>query len=215
MNELKTGSEKQPSSAAASGHIARRRLLRAGMAAAPVILTLSGRSAMAQGTCAKGLSPMAWNSLAPDGTNCKLSSHTVQSSTLGVSPGNWKPNGNGKLTLPWPVSCLPYGGYPTDPIPSKQDDARWATGTKFKDIFTGIPGYSESVSGLRDKSVSRILIDNNDTIERHLCAAYLNAATVAGYAMTLEEVQEAFGGKVGTMTLSESDMRKFLGQTWA
>lgn len=214
MDELKTGSEKQPSSAASSGHIARRRLLRAGMAAAPVILTLSGRSAMAQGSCAKGLSPMAWNSLAPDGTNCKLASHTVQSSTVGVSPGNWMPNGNGGLTRSWPVSCLPYAGYPTDPIPSNKNDVRWATGTKFKDIFTGIPGYSESVSGLWDKSVSRILIDNNGTIEWHLCAAYLNAATIPGYAMTPQEVQEAFGGKVGTMMLLQDGMKIFLNQTW-
>ncbi|MBB1076120.1 hypothetical protein HUU62_17070 [Rhodoferax sp. 4810] len=214
MNETQSESLPKPVESAQPTGIARRRLLRVGLAAGPVVLTMSGRSAMATG-CAKGLSPLAWNSLAPSGTNCQLASHTVRSNTLGVSPGNWKPNGNGSLTRAWPASCLPYTTYTA---PTSWDSSKWATGTKFNALFTVIGGFPTTyVDGIdiRTKSVSRILIDNNGTIEWHLCAAYLNAATVADYAMTIPEVMDAYAGKIGVKNISsEDDMKAFLTQTW-
>ena len=240
MNETQSESLEQAMEAKPVSGIARRRLLRAGAAAVPVALTLSGRSAMANvsgGTCAKGLSPLAWNSLAPGGTNCKLASHTVTSSQLGASPVNWQPLGVGTLPRPWPSSCIPYAGYPNNPpqdtISSKwatgtaagqswqgargQDttSSKWATGTKYSQIFTGVSGYTESVSGISGKSVSLILLDNTGTVECHLCAAYLNAATGTGDVMTPQEVQNAYAGKVGSLTLSKTAMNAYLEQTWA
>jgi hypothetical protein len=200
------------------GGIARRRLLRAGIATVPVALAVSGRSAMATvstGVCAKGLSPLAWNSLAPDGTNCRVASHTVQLNTLGVSHGNWKPNGNNKLSQPWPTSCVPFSGYTPGMCSSACGTQNWASGTKFNEIFSGNGAWGTS-SAIKSKSVSRILLDDNGTIESQLCAAYLNAATVSGYAMTLAEVQKAYDGKVGSLTLSDSGkMQDFLKQTWS
>jgi hypothetical protein len=92
MNETQSESLGQAMEATPVSGIARRRLLRAGAAAVPVALTLSGRSAMAAvgDPCEKGLSPLAWASLAPDRTNCKKNSHTVTANTVGESPSVWK-----------------------------------------------------------------------------------------------------------------------------
>ena len=93
MNDKQPDTVQQAAKPTQPTGIARRRLLRAGLAATPVILTLSGRSAMAavsSDDCAKGLSPMAWNSLAPDGTNCRVNSHTVTVNTLGQPISYWQ-----------------------------------------------------------------------------------------------------------------------------
>ncbi len=111
MNELKTGSQEQPTSATPGGHIARRRLLRAGMAAAPLMLAVSGRSAMATNTDTPvGLSPMAWNSVAPNGTFVAVS-HTVGTHKLGESPDHW--------------------------IDKAKSNSKYLKGVRFKDIFGG------------------------------------------------------------------------------
>ena len=88
MNKTSSESLQQTVKTDPPSGIARRRILRAGLAA-PVVLAVSGRSAMA-GDCAKGLSPLAWNSLAPNGTNCYVNSHTVGLNTLGGSIVYWK-----------------------------------------------------------------------------------------------------------------------------
>ncbi len=97
MNETQSESLQESVNPVPASGMARRRLLRAGLAATPVILTLSGRSAMAAvgDACEKGLSPLAWNSLAPDGTNCKMNSHTVTKNTLGQTPVYWDGATNG------------------------------------------------------------------------------------------------------------------------
>jgi hypothetical protein len=107
MNETQSETMREPVEHARPVGIARRRLLRAGLAATPVILAVSGRSAMAASCQQGGLSPLAWNSLAPDGTNCVAVSHTVTSNALGRSPGFWTPNANGHAQTfqapKWPV----------------------------------------------------------------------------------------------------------------
>jgi hypothetical protein len=92
------------------GGIGRRRLLRAGLAAAPVVLAVSGRSAMAA-ACPPGLSGPTMTSINPsgDGVNCIASSHThtASSSRLGLSPDYWKPNPEGRTFQPpysWPIA---------------------------------------------------------------------------------------------------------------
>jgi len=93
------------------GGIGRRRLLRAGLAATPVVLAVSGRSAMAAVCPNDGLSAATWASINPsgDGVTCIASSHThtASSSKIGFSPAYWKPNPEGRTfqgPYPWPIA---------------------------------------------------------------------------------------------------------------
>lgn len=213
----------------ASSGLARRRLIRAGLAAAPVVLSLSGRSAMATGvSCgAKGLSPMAWNSISPgaDG-NCVTPSRQPGRNTLGRSPGFWKPNTPGNTFQgPWPwnkvPAITPFSGYQGGSYSGlSAGDSRWASGTKFNAVipitasglFTGVVGTSAS-------SISRLLIDNPASpIPIKLACALLNALTFNGYAMTVAEVLFLAANKqlvAGGPVLSDSTIRDFLDQTWS
>lgn len=207
--------------------LARRRLIRAGLAAAPVVLALSGRSAMATGGCgAKGLSPMAWNSIAPgpNGT-CVILSHNVGRNTLGKSPGFWKPNTGPSANVfqgPWPALIItPFSTYVagTSYTGIGPADARWATGTKFNAVFAAtFSGLFTGVVGAATDSISRLLIDNPASpIAIKLACAYLNALTYTGYAMTVAEVLFLAANKklvAGGPTLSDDTIRDFLDQTW-
>ncbi|MEN9538423.1 MAG: hypothetical protein RLZZ126_658 [Pseudomonadota bacterium] len=200
----------------ASGGIGRRRLLRAGLAATPVVLAVGGRSAMAKSgdACVKGLSPMAWNSLTANGTKtCLQTSHTVQGNTFGLSPGYWRPNGpsnNGYQmgTSPsWPINCLPYSSYSqgTQWAPTSTD---WTSGKRFNQVFIGATDT---------RTLSEILIAGNENTSAnwHLCAAYLNALTMPDYAMTVAEVLALGSGTLGTQTgLTASEIKSYLNQTW-
>ncbi len=221
----------------AGAGLARRRLIRAGLAAAPVVLSLSGRSAMATGvSCgAKGLSPMAWNSISPgaDG-NCVTPSRQPGRNTLGRSPGFWKPNTGGSANVfqspAWPWNKVPvitpfsaYQGGSYSGISST--DARWATGTLFGTVIptlhpTLVAGTTvQTGKTVATSSISRLLIDNAASpIPIKLACALLNALTFNGYAMTVAEVlflatnkQLVSGGPV----LSDTTIRDFLDQTWS
>lgn len=212
--------------------LARRRLIRAGLAAAPVVLALSGRSAMATGSTgagcgAKGLSPMAWSSIAPgaDGT-CTALSHHVGRNTLGRSPGFWKPNTGGSANVfqgPWPAPTItPFSAYVAGSSYSgiSDTDARWATGTRFNQVIPVIAaGLFSGVTGTSTSSISRLLIDNSASpIPIKLACAYLNALTFSGYAMTIAEVLFLAANKqlvANGPILSDSTIRDFLDQTWS
>lgn len=198
--------------------VGRRRLLRAGLAATPVILAVSGRSAMASTSCpTKNLSPLAWNSLTMGGTraipqNC---SHTVTPSAGGWSPGGWKPQTSaGKIDPPWPATCVPYAGYSSGQ--GCNSSTNFSTGTKFNQIFTG------STSTFGSSSFSQILLGSGTStgsLEFHLCAAYLNAVTVPGYALTVTEVLNLAQRKIGTTTIAagaggDEILKKFIEQTY-
>lgn len=224
MTDIKSESSQLQVESVQLGGIGRRRLLRAGLAATPVVLAVSGRSAMAA-TCPTGLSPATLNSLDPNGTgDCTVSSHHVSTNSLGRSPGYWKPNPQGQTfqpPYPWPI-------YPFDKIKMKQhtenwnpaqylsykniakDDACWATGTKYHEIFR---------TSFESRSFSRILLDANGSLAWHFCAAYLNAAAMPGtYAMTVQEVLEiaSTGCLVpGGKPLTDGQLKAFLSQTWA
>ena len=209
--------------------LARRRLIRAGLAAAPVVLALSGRSAMGTtvGCGAKGLSPVAWNSIAPgaDG-NCVILSHNVGRNTLGRSPGFWMPNTGPSANVfqgPWPAPTItPFstnvaGSSYTGIGPA---DARWATGTKFNAVIpTTAAGMFTGVVGTAASSISRLLIDNPASpIPIKLACAYLNALTFPGYAMTIAEVLFLAANKqlvAGGPILTDDTIRAFLDQTWS
>lgn len=224
MTDIKSESSQLQAESVQLGGIGRRRLLRAGLAATPVVLAVSGRSAMAA-VCPTGLSMATMNSLDPNGTgDCAISSHHVFTNALGRSPGYWKPNPQGQTfqpPYPWPIS-------PFDKISTKQrteswnpaqylsykniakDDACWATGTKYREIFR---------TSFESRSFSRILLDANGSLAWHFCAAYLNAAAMPGtYAMTVQEVLEiaSTGCLVpGGKPLTDGQLKAFLSQTWA
>ena len=198
--------------------VGRRRLLRAGLAATPVILAVSGRSAMASTACpTRNLSPLAWNSLTMGGTraipqNC---SHTVTPSSGGFSPGGWKPQTSaGKIDPPWPSTCVPYAGYTSGQ--GCNSSTPFNTGTKFNQIFTGVS------SSFATWSFSEIFLGSGSStgsLEFHLCAAYLNAVTVPGYALTVAEVLNLAQRKIGTTTIAagaggDTILKDFIQQTY-
>ena len=218
--------------------VSRRSLMRAGLAAAPVILATSGRSALAGGTSTggMGLSPMAWLSANPSGAcDPAALSHSVGHNALGRSPGYWRPNKYGKtFEGPWPNDTAPFqtltykkngnlviktwvfaawSGYSDLPYDNGSGgDAGWNTG--------------KVLAWLGDsRSISRILIEESGTLKWHVCAAYLNAkmseqAGLSGssaYALTSLEVQEIYSSRrlvAGGSILSDSVLNSFFDQTW-
>lgn len=241
MNEKKSVPQETVAKPTQGSGIARRRLLRAGVAAAPLMLAVSGRSAMAASTdMPVGLSPMAWASVAPNGTFIG-SSHTVTGNPLGKSPGFWTPNtnknnpnekGNGSgnaqtFQAPkWPVAPFDSvmsktsGDLKSKPWNNGEDflsfrgvdsaDIGFANGAKFNSVFAG--GDS--------RSFSRILIDESaaGNVVWHFSAAYLNVLAFPGtYAITLSELQSLYSDRrlvPGGATLSDSQIKAFLDQTW-
>lgn len=193
--------------------IGRRRLLRAGVSVAPAMLAVSGRSAMAAPAfntpdCPKGLSPMAWASVSPDGTTCVLPSHTVGRNALGKSPGYWRPNQNGRTfqAPAWPSpTVVPFSGYDPTLVYTNilWTDGRWATGTTFSSIF----------GGPETRTFSQILIQDDGGSAGNdnwfLCAAYLNSLVIPNYALTSQEVIDIYNGD-----LVIENPRGFFNQTW-
>lgn len=213
--------------------IARRRLLRAGLAAAPLALVVSGRSAMAGTSCNSvlGLSPLAWTSMAPNGS-CVGTSHTITGNPLGKSPGFWTPNATGKTFPPdyrWPVKpfdCVTtrvgHGSTATREIKC-WDDYLY---TRFKDVAADDPGFANGAKfnivfgGSEGRSFSRILLDESaaGNVEWHFSAAYLNCLAMNGrYAITLDELKFLYTNKklvAGGVLLTDGEIKPFLDQTW-
>lgn len=207
--------------------VGRRRLLRAGVAAAPVMLALSGRSAMAA-TCPPTMSAPTQRSLDPGMTeNCIVSSHhpeTAGSARPGFAPAFWTPKPVGQTfqpPYPWSVSPFTkltiarksYSWNPSSYLYYKDiasNDPCWATGVKFNNVFT---------SSFDKRSFSRILLDDAGSLNGHFCAAYLNARAMSGaYAMTVKEVltiASTWCLVPGSPVLSEGQLKAFLSQTWA
>lgn len=181
----------------------RRKFIR-GAAAAPVVLAVSGRSALACTTCPgvpKGLSPMAWLSAHPGGDErqCAQLSHTPGTNFLGKSPGGWKPNPNGKtFQWTWPKGVRPFSKIVSTNLVTYFCDEngnvtkKTSTSSKTYPVsFTSIsnlswndpppPSDSGWCTGTKldwldpNRSVTRILIDSPGSLESHVCCAYLNA----------------------------------------
>lgn len=233
MNDTHNDISHKPVEPAQLTGIARRRLLRAGLAAAPLALVVSGRSAMAGTTCnsVAGLSPLAWASMAPNGT-CVGTSHTITGNPLGKSPGYWTPNANGKTFQPdyrWPVS-------PFDSVLTKVGNGSNATFqtkdwdsytyTAFKGVLASDAGFARGAKfnavfgGGEGRSFSRILLDESaaGNVVWHFSAAYLNCLVLNGqYAMTLDELKYLYTNRrlvPGGVILTDSEIRTFLDQTW-
>lgn len=210
--------------------VGRRRLLRAGLAATPVVLAVSGRSAMAGNAC-KGLSPLAWASVAPNGT-CVVdgTSHTIESHALGNSPGGWTPNcGLNAKTFQWDwptTHCQPCVSVKNVYNQSISWSSGWNAFSSVPSTATGWAGgtkYNAKFGGTDTRSFTQILLAGNISSDAkwHLCAAYLNAARAAlgagDYALSMTDVvrlgttgQLLVGGPI----LTVSQIKSFLDQTW-
>lgn len=214
----------------------KRRKLVQGAVVAPVLL-ISGRSALATGGSGCALSPMAWMSLHPKQNQNATLSHTVGCNTLGLSPGFWTPNKSGKT-----FQALPNGGTPWasaglqafQKLVFKNKKGitvtkNWAAGSVLN--YSGLPYNDENNQdvgwnsgsklpfGNQSRSISRILIEDSASngIWWHVCAAYLNAKSITGYALTEDELRIlATTGKLTNTgyVLSESEIKSFLDQTW-
>lgn len=216
----------------------RRKFVR-GAAAAPVLL-VSGRSALAcrpdVDKC--GLSPMAWLSAHPTATGTVTVSHEVGCNDLGVSPGNWKPNQNGRtFQISWPSGVNPFTKltwhYKTSTGAIKTQTRVWypSNWMNYSNLPYNDPIYpakdagwntgSKLPFGTDPRSISRILIDENAStgILWHICCAYLNAKRFPGqYALTENEVALLYNERrlvPGGRQLSDSEIKSFLDQTWA
>ena len=235
MNKTQFESAQKPVEPAQPTGIARRRLLRAGLAAVPVVLAVSGRSAMAGTSCnaVTGLSPLAWASMAPNGT-CVGTSHTITGNPLGKSPGHWTPNANGKTFQPdfrWPVSpfdCVvtKVGNGNNAPFESRSWDSYIYT--EFKRVAANDAGFQRGgaifnavFGGSDGRSFSRILLDESaaGNVVWHFSAAYLNCLALNGqYAMTLDELKYLYTNRrlvPGGVELNDSEIKTFLDQTWS
>lgn len=233
MSEMKSVSQNEATKPAQGSGIARRRLLRAGLAATPVILAVSGRSAMAtSSTTPVGLSPLAWASVAPNGTYVG-SSHTVNGNPLGKSPGFWTPNTSRNARTfqspKWPVAPFDsvmtkvrsgndyvymsksWDTYPFDSFKGVvSTDGGFANGVKFNSVFASTDS----------RSFSRILLDDSASngVNWHFCAAYLNVMAFPGsYAITLSELTSLYSTRQlvpGGSALTDGQIKAFLDQTW-
>jgi hypothetical protein len=213
MNEIikKTGEEAMETAANSAENTAahsasvpmpsRRRLVQAGLAAAPVVLALSGRSAMATGgggTSTPGaLSAVAWVSANPaSGAKTSASRSPRASGASGIAVAKWKPV-EVSATFPacpkWPTGCKPF-----DKVVKVTKD--WNNKDVYSDVFfnaaefktysgltyqvskngvTQDAGWASGtvLSWLDNRSISKLLIDEagSDTLKANVCAAYLSA----------------------------------------
>ncbi|MGE5386967.1 MAG: hypothetical protein ACM3SV_13880 [Betaproteobacteria bacterium] len=137
----------------------RRRLLRGGLAAAPVLMTLANRPAFG----ANGATPSAFGSM-----NSSRTDSVVEAT--GVSPGYWKNH-----TANWPS---PYRPLPSSNTAGFAANSPATAATLFDDVFVGgrFPGKTllqilspeQSISGHNGGNVA---------VARAITAALLNAAS--------------------------------------
>ncbi len=227
MNETQSESVPQPVESTQATGIARRRLLRAGLAAGPVVLALSGRSAMActGSTPPKGLSAAAWASFeANGGCAAKSFSVPVKQYALCGTPNTWNPKKNPGCVKNWPSRyCVPfsqikkvsYGYIYSNQIPSCNPndidvnheggtDGGWRSGTTLYDVLQ---------RGSRT-SISYLLMADPNSLDAHICAAYLNLRTNPEYALSLQDIKDVCDRKIGSKrNCSDDECKRFLAQT--
>ena len=223
MNETQTESLPQTVESTQTTGIARRRLLRAGLAAGPVVLALSGRSAMActGSTPPKGLSAAAWASFeANGGCAAKSLSVPVKQYALCGTPHSWDPKSNPGCVKNWPLSkCTPFyainkksmGQIYSNQIPycnpndiDTNHTAGWGSGTTFYNALKCGPSTS----------ISSILIADPSSLNAYICAAYLNYCTNPDYALSLQDIVDVYYRKIGSKrNCSDDECKRFLAQT--
>lgn len=134
-------------SSASGPSLARRRLLRGGLGAAPVLLAAAPRSVMA-GNCVTASAQTSYSPL-------QATSHQpTQYNCAGQSPDYWKINS-------WPA---PYVKTASDTIPA----------TKVKDVFSSMPWTTHSETTLLD-ALSMTDTTGERCMVKYMVAAALNA----------------------------------------
>lgn len=194
----------------------RRRLLRAGLSAGPVILALSGKSAMASGGGMVGgcRFPSTWASVNPaaGGNAAGLSHHPATSDEgcgLGRSPGFWK---QPQKRCFWPGAL---GGPKPDMLPCSLGTT--PSGVSDCSAFLGDGTKVSAVFGVGGaKTFSQALCSENGSDIWHYMAAYLNAWTVLNYPLTPIQVVMMWNSsfKVGGVTWDRSRGRAFIESTY-
>ncbi|MCX7279121.1 MAG: hypothetical protein NTZ15_17685 [Burkholderiales bacterium] len=215
----------------------RRRLIQAGLAAAPVMLAVSGRSAMAggtPGTTAKCLSPMAWCSANPTSGQAVGSISPKSMGNPGCNPKQWKPCETTQTfpnTPSWPSGCKPFS---TIKYPGGKSSTNWVSGQcrtysglSHKITVNGQtqdPGWNSGtvLSWLDSRSCSNILIDeaDSDTLKAHTCAAYLNAKLAEDngkrFPVSSADVKACYQErKLGTRSVTDAQLLAYFKQTCA
>lgn len=219
-----------------------RRKFVANAAAAPVLMTVAGRSALACQTVPKGLSFAAWCSVNPKGKHSTTNtcvSHTVSGHTPCKPPSAWTPKKTGKcFDVAWPdhPMCKPFNKckqryfdkygklayrdkYWTNSAGTYNEMCHQYTESSLTDAGWNSGTKLSWLDGSR--SISRILIDEARTPgstgnKAEFCAAWLNAHKYPGvYALKPEQVSElCTTGKIGTggYALSSEQCKAFLEQ---
>lgn len=206
-----------------------RRKILAGVVSTPVVLAVSGRSALActstGGGCNhKGLSLAAWCSVYPGPGKTATHSHTIDTGyACGKWPDHWKPKCNNKYTYTftedWPVTpCSRYYGV------KGWDQKRYYYTQSYKyakGVSSGDTGFDDghkfgtgwgSCSG---KSVSRVLIGGSE-FEQHICAGYLNFKKFGGlYPVTETDLKMLATKNYRGRILSDQEVIAFIQQTCA
>lgn len=212
--------------------------------AAPVLMTVAGRSALACQTVPKGLSFAAWCSVNPKGksTQSTCVSHTVSGHTPCKPPYAWTPKKTGTcFEVAWPdhPECKPFTSckqrYTDRRGKTAYRDKSWAgpSGT-YQDMCHHFTETSLTDAGWNtgtklswldgSRSIAKILIDESRVPgstgnKAEFCAAWLNAHKYPGtYALKPEHVRElCTTGKIGTggYVLTPEECKAFLEQTRA
>jgi hypothetical protein len=255
MNEIikKTGEEVMDTAANSVENTAaapapilhsRRRLVQAGLAAAPVVLALSGRSAMATGTATPAaLSPIAWLSANPvNGGTVSASRSPRASGASGIVARKWKPV-ELTATFPsvdrWPATAKPFlkitkvtrdtdGKSVYTEYPFAATEFKNYTGLTYKYVDknnnTQDSGWGTGTvaAWLDSRSLSQILISeaSADTLKANVAAAYLSALLAEdggpAYLLSSTSVRTLYESRtLGTTVVSDANMRAFFKQTLA
>ena len=206
-----------------------RRKFVSAAAAVPIVLAVSGRSALACTTPGTGLSLVAWCSVHPKGASgAALNlSHAPKGTNIGHKPDDWRPKfyyNQVCFTKQWPTSCKPFNKCKEKYTGTTKTyyHSNCTTYTNLdKDDNTG--GYDPSgfhtgnCPTWSSRSVCRILIDDasSKSVDWHCAAAHLNALTVADYPLTPTDVHNLrTQHKLHNITLTDADICAFLRQTW-
>lgn len=226
----------QQKEASAPAIAASRRKFVAQAAAAPVLLTVAGRSALACQTTNKGCSFAAWCSANPKGkgaaTTCN--SHTVAGHDVTgcYHPKDWtpKPKSTNCFTVYWPSSCKPWGAsgetcWRYSSYQGKYVQVGYVRGQQYSNMCRYYTENSTNCAGWKTgtkltwldpyKSISQILLDEPGSARAHIAAAWLNASNTSNYVLTQDQVRELWQRRrIGTAgyVLEDSNLIAFLEQ---
>lgn len=209
-----------------------RRKLLVGAVSTPVVLAVSGRSALActsdgSGCNHKGLSLAAWCSIYPGQGQRVTHSHAVNTGdACGKWPDHWKPKCKWGdrytkcFTEDWPVppcgsktglrgwdyNYYKYSSSYKYAYGVSQDDPDFANGSKLPSdwgaFYTG-------------KSISQLLISGNE-LQRYMCTAYLNRRRYGySYPVSDQDLKMLAYKNYRGRPLSDLEIVNFIKQTCA